>query len=53
MRLSFNLWCHAFVAFSPPDFRDKAPPEHVRSMQRSPRRNKYSRKPGPTKEMPE
>jgi hypothetical protein len=26
MRLSFNQCCHAFVAFSPPNFRVKAPP---------------------------
>jgi hypothetical protein len=55
MRLSFNLRCHAFVAFSPPNFRDKAAPEMSLSMQRLHRLKEIRQKTWecPTKEMPE
>jgi hypothetical protein len=57
MRLSFNQCCHAFVAFSPPNFRVKAPPARALSADA---KNRFAETnaPGnlgkrPNKEMPE
>jgi hypothetical protein len=56
MRLSFNQCCHAFVAFSPPNFRVKAPRQSASADAKN--RFAETNAPGnlgkrPNKEMPE